>query len=314
MGCDALCCSRSLSLRVPFRPQPSRAGRTLYTAGGPSCARASSAAFRDLVYSRRVDSPAWLRRAAETRGPLPERSDLHQGPVRAGSVGGGAPPRSRNAGRGHRTSPEQMVAHLAADTGYATPKVDVRAAVFRDNQILLVQERSDGGWTLPGGWCDVGEAPGVAAAREVEEESGYRVRTAKLLAVYDKLRHEHPPESLHAYKLFFRCDLVGGYCPRERRDHRGGFLRRERASAAVAAAGHGGADPAHVRAREGSFPPGRTTTDRAGPLRDASELVPRPGAGRESERSADARAALGCSWMGWSAADVLAGSSKRVGR
>ena len=88
--------------------------------------------------------------------------------------------------------------------------MDVRAAVFQDNQVLLVQERSDGGWTLPGGWCDVGEAPGVAGAREVEEESGYRVRTTKLLAVYDKLRHEHPPESLHAYKLFFRCDLVGG--------------------------------------------------------------------------------------------------------
>jgi ADP-ribose pyrophosphatase YjhB (NUDIX family) len=56
----------------------------------------------------------------------------------------------------------------------------------------------------------VGEAPGVAAAREVEEESGYRVRTVKLLAVYDKLRHGHPPDSFHAYKLFFRCELVGG--------------------------------------------------------------------------------------------------------
>jgi ADP-ribose pyrophosphatase YjhB (NUDIX family) len=93
---------------------------------------------------------------------------------------------------------------------YATPKVDVRAAVFEANQILLVQERSDGCWTLPGGWCDVGEAPGVAAAREVEEESGYQVRTVKLLAVYDKLRHGHPPESFHAYKLFFRCELLGG--------------------------------------------------------------------------------------------------------
>ena len=57
---------------------------------------------------------------------------------------------------GTGTSAEQMVVHLAADTGYATPKVDVRAAVFRDKQVLLVQERSDGGWTLPGGWCDVG--------------------------------------------------------------------------------------------------------------------------------------------------------------
>jgi ADP-ribose pyrophosphatase YjhB (NUDIX family) len=108
------------------------------------------------------------------------------------------------------TSPDEMVVRLSAEKGYATPKVDVRAAVFRDGKVLLVQERSDGRWTLPGGWCDVGEAPGVGAAREVEEESGYRVRTTKLLAVYDKLRHDHPPESFHAYKLFFRCDLVGG--------------------------------------------------------------------------------------------------------
>jgi len=108
------------------------------------------------------------------------------------------------------TSPDEMVMNLEAEKGYATPKVDVRGVVFCDGKILLVQERSDGRWTLPGGWCDVGEAPGAAAAREVEEESGYRVRTTKLLAVYDKLLHDHPPESFHAYKLFFRCDLVGG--------------------------------------------------------------------------------------------------------
>jgi ADP-ribose pyrophosphatase YjhB (NUDIX family) len=111
---------------------------------------------------------------------------------------------------GAGTSPEEMVVGLSQEHGYATPKVDVRAAVFRDDQVLLVQERSDGRWTLPGGWCDLGESPGVAAAREVEEESGYRVRTAKLLAVYDKLRHGHPPATWHAYKLFFRCELVGG--------------------------------------------------------------------------------------------------------
>jgi len=111
---------------------------------------------------------------------------------------------------GAGTSPEDMVTNLSREDGYATPKVDVRAAVFRDDQILLVQERSDGRWTLPGGWCDLGESPGVAAAREVEEESGYRVRTAKLLAVWDKLRHGHPPSTWHAYKLFFRCDLEGG--------------------------------------------------------------------------------------------------------
>ncbi|MFL5428690.1 MAG: NUDIX hydrolase [Myxococcales bacterium] len=107
-------------------------------------------------------------------------------------------------------SADEAFAHLAAEEGYATPKVDVRAAVFREGEILLVQERSDGRWTLPGGWCDVGEPPGVAAAREVREESGYVVRTTKILAVYDKLRHGHPPSTWHAYKLFFLCELLGG--------------------------------------------------------------------------------------------------------
>src|SRR4051812_26291305 len=111
---------------------------------------------------------------------------------------------------GSGTSADEMMESLSREDGYATPKVDVRAAVFRNGQILLVQERSDGRWTLPGGWCDLGEAPGVAAAREVEEESGYRVRTTKLLAVYDKLRHGHPPATWHAYKLFFHCELEGG--------------------------------------------------------------------------------------------------------
>jgi len=99
---------------------------------------------------------------------------------------------------------------FAAQTGYATPKVDVRAAVFRDDRILLVREREDGRWTLPGGWADVGESPAVATVREVEEESGYQTRAVKLLAVCDRNRHGHPPIPFHAYKLFFQCELTGG--------------------------------------------------------------------------------------------------------
>jgi ADP-ribose pyrophosphatase YjhB (NUDIX family) len=99
---------------------------------------------------------------------------------------------------------------FASQTGYATPKVDVRAAVFREHRILLVEEREDGGWTLPGGWADVGESPAEATVREVREESGYETRAVKLLAVYDRNRHGHPPIPFHAYKLFFQCEPIGG--------------------------------------------------------------------------------------------------------
>jgi len=99
---------------------------------------------------------------------------------------------------------------FASQTGHATPKVDVRAAVFREDRILLVLERVDGGWTLPGGWADVGESPSEATVREVREESGYETRAVKLLAVYDRNRHGHPPIPFHAYKLFFQCELIGG--------------------------------------------------------------------------------------------------------
>jgi ADP-ribose pyrophosphatase YjhB (NUDIX family) len=99
---------------------------------------------------------------------------------------------------------------FAEQSGYATPKVDVRGAVFRDDMILLVKERSDGGWTLPGGWADVGDSPSDAVVREIVEESGYQTRAVKLLAVYDRNKHGHPPYPFHAYKLFFLCELIGG--------------------------------------------------------------------------------------------------------
>jgi ADP-ribose pyrophosphatase YjhB (NUDIX family) len=99
---------------------------------------------------------------------------------------------------------------FASQAGHATPKVDVRAAVFREDRILLVEERSDGHWSLPGGWADVQESPAEATVREVQEESGYQTRAVKLLAVYDRNRHGHPPIAFHAYKLFFQCELIGG--------------------------------------------------------------------------------------------------------
>jgi ADP-ribose pyrophosphatase YjhB (NUDIX family) len=99
---------------------------------------------------------------------------------------------------------------FAGQAGYATPKVDVRGVVFRDNTLLLVKEHHDGRWTLPGGWADVNDSPGEAVVREVCEESGYHVRASKLLACYDRNKHGHPPYAFHIYKLFFRCELLGG--------------------------------------------------------------------------------------------------------
>jgi len=105
----------------------------------------------------------------------------------------------------------EILENFRVQPGYATPKIDVRGAVIRDGKILLVQERSDGGWTMPGGWADVGDAPSAMVAREVREESGYEVRVEKLVAVYDANRVPGVRmEFYHAYKLIFLCTITGG--------------------------------------------------------------------------------------------------------
>jgi ADP-ribose pyrophosphatase YjhB (NUDIX family) len=98
------------------------------------------------------------------------------------------------------------------DDGYATPKVDVRGGIFEQETVLLVRERSDGKWTLPGGWVDVNDAPSSAVEREILEESGYRATAIKLAALFDKNNpaHGHPPGLHHIYKLFFLCERTGG--------------------------------------------------------------------------------------------------------
>ena len=105
---------------------------------------------------------------------------------------------------------ESWLENFLAQPGYATPKVDVRGAVVRDGKILLVQERSDGGWCMPGGWADVGETPTQMVVREVWEESGFEVTPRKIIAVYDANRTGRPLEFYHAYKIIFLCDLIGG--------------------------------------------------------------------------------------------------------
>ncbi|MBN8209683.1 NUDIX hydrolase N-terminal domain-containing protein [Bacillus sp. NTK071] len=96
------------------------------------------------------------------------------------------------------------------ETGYQTPKVDIRAAVIKDGKILLVKEKADGKWSIPGGWGDVGFSPAEVAVKEVEEESGYLVEAKRLLAVLDHKHHPHPPSPYHIYKMIIGCELVGG--------------------------------------------------------------------------------------------------------
>ncbi|HVC62422.1 MAG TPA: NUDIX hydrolase [Acetobacteraceae bacterium] len=107
---------------------------------------------------------------------------------------------------------ERIEALFASDPGYATPKVDVRAAVFdKAGRILLVREVQDGGrWTMPGGWVDVNQTPAECALREVTEESGYVARIVKLAAVWDRARQGHPPGPFSIVKLMFVCALAGG--------------------------------------------------------------------------------------------------------
>ena len=112
------------------------------------------------------------------------------------------------------TPPERVAELFARQEGYATPKVDVRGVVFREGRILLVREREDGLWTLPGGWADAGESPREAVEKEIHEESGYEARAVKLLAVHERDRHGPPPLPWAVYKLFVRCELLGGE-PRE---------------------------------------------------------------------------------------------------
>jgi ADP-ribose pyrophosphatase YjhB (NUDIX family) len=96
------------------------------------------------------------------------------------------------------------------EDGYATPKLDVRGAIFRDSRVLLVHERTDGRWALPGGWADVNDTPSSAILKEIEQESGFTARITKLAAVYDRSKHNPPPALFHSWKVFFVCEITGG--------------------------------------------------------------------------------------------------------
>lgn len=107
-------------------------------------------------------------------------------------------------------SPEQLHETWFVEDGYATPKIDVRGAIYRDRTVLLVREVMDGKWTLPGGWADVNDSPACAVEKEIEQESGFTARAVKLAALYDRNKHDHPYYLFHAWKAFFICEITGG--------------------------------------------------------------------------------------------------------
>lgn len=107
-------------------------------------------------------------------------------------------------------SAETVKGTLVAQKGYPTPKLDVRGVVFQDGKLLLVKEKMDNRWSLPGGFCEVGLSASENAVKEIKEESGYDVVPKKLLAVLDSDKHTDKPQMFHYYKIFLQCDIVGG--------------------------------------------------------------------------------------------------------
>jgi ADP-ribose pyrophosphatase YjhB (NUDIX family) len=92
--------------------------------------------------------------------------------------------------------------------GYATPRIDVRGAVIENDSVLLVRERGDGLWTLPGGYADVGLSPAENVAKEIWEEATLRVTVRGLYGLRHKAKHDYVPDVRDFYKLFFLCERV----------------------------------------------------------------------------------------------------------
>jgi len=104
---------------------------------------------------------------------------------------------------------EEIESVFSLQAGYPTPKVDIRAALIEDGKILMVRELTDGNWSMPGGWEDLGDSPARVVERETFEESGYLVKAFKLVGVFNNSLLQ-PLDFYHAYKLVFLCQREGG--------------------------------------------------------------------------------------------------------
>lgn len=108
-------------------------------------------------------------------------------------------------------APVARIENLLSDfaTGHKTPKIDVRGAVIEHGKILLVQEKSDGRWALPGGFAEVGKSAAENVAKEIHEEAGLRVNVTRLYGVRHKAKQDYEPDIRDFYKLFFLCQRDG---------------------------------------------------------------------------------------------------------
>ena len=95
------------------------------------------------------------------------------------------------------------------ETGYQTPKIDTRAAIFKDDKILLTHE-NNGTWSLPGGWCDVFESVKSNTIKEVKEETGLDVETIRIISIQDRNKHNKPIYAYGVCKIFVLCNVIGG--------------------------------------------------------------------------------------------------------
>ena len=98
---------------------------------------------------------------------------------------------------------------FCSDVGYQTPKIDTRAAIFKDGKILLVHEKN-GTWSLPGGWVDVNMSVEENTRKEVKEEAGLDVRVKRIIAVQDREKHNLPIYAYKVCKIFLQCEVTGG--------------------------------------------------------------------------------------------------------
>jgi ADP-ribose pyrophosphatase YjhB (NUDIX family) len=129
--------------------------------------------------------------------------------------------------QGSAANYERILESLRGETGYATPKVDVRGAAFRDGRVLLVREITDGRWTLPGGWADVNQTAAQCVLREIAEESGFEARALKLAAVHDYQTRNHLHHKDSIYKLLFICEIIGGEARTSNETSEVGFFPRD---------------------------------------------------------------------------------------